>query len=139
MKTRMRIALILASILFLSWGLGLIFYPEASHKLISQGTYDSVTVRMLGGSFLGWVAACLVAVRSPGREIVCAISLATLTVSTVAIVLMFVDGNMPAQDTTVVSLIVAIGSATYLLVFGSQLGKKTHSGCEAACPGVTGA
>ena len=118
MKTRMRIALILASILFLSWGIGLIFFPEASHKLISRGAYDSVTVRMLGGSFLGWVVACLVAVRVPSKEIVRAISLATLLVSGVAVVLMYMDYNMLVQDTTVISLIVAIGSASYLFIFG---------------------
>lgn len=125
MKTRVRIALALASILFLAWGLGLVFYPEASHKLISRGAYDSVTVRMLGGSFLGWVVICLVAIYTPGQEIIRAISLATLIISIVTIVLMFVIHSMPVQDTTIISLVVAIGSAIYLLIFGSQLGKKT--------------
>jgi hypothetical protein len=115
MKTRIQIVLLITALLFGAWGLGLVLAPEYSQRLISSEPYNSVMGYLLGCSFLGWVAACIIAMYVPGRAIVLAVAIGTLVMAVVSLVLMFGFHTMPMRDTNLVSLVVALGSSGYLL------------------------
>jgi len=123
MKTRIQIVLLITALLFGAWGLGLLLAPEYSQRLISSEPYNSAMGFLLGCSFVGWVVACLIAVYAPGRAIVLAVAIGTLVMAVVSLVLMFGVHTMPVRDTNVISLVVALGSAGYLLFAENLIGR----------------
>ncbi len=119
MTTRMRVALLIAAILYAFWGFSLLFQPEISHWLISEAEYDSATTKLLGAVLAAWMITFVMAARHPAKEIVRAAAVAMLIIGMMSIYLIFGTEIMPARITNIVSLFVNLGVCGYLLL--SQL------------------
>ena len=126
MKKQLKASLILAMLLYIAWGMSLLFSPQLVHGLISVDAYDSVTSRMFGGALLAWGIGFLIAAMSPGKEIVQASTLALLVVGVCAAASMFYFDAMPVTPMTLVSLVINIGAAAMLIAYGSHTRLKHY-------------
>lgn len=126
MRKQLKVSLFLVMLLYIAWGVSLLFLPKLVHELISVDAYDSVTARMFGGALLAWGLGFLIAARSPGKEIVQAATVALLMVGVCAAASMFYFDVMPVTSMTFVSLVVNVGAAAMLIAYSSHARLKHY-------------
>lgn len=116
MKNHVQSALVIAAILYLGWGLSLLVAPDKMHPLLSTGAYDPVTTAMFGAGLFAFVLVFLIAAHNPLRETVHASVSALLFFGFVGLYQMFVAKGMPQTTLTVVSMVINLAVAIYLLI-----------------------
>lgn len=116
MKNHVQSALVIAVILYLGWGLSLLVAPEQMHAILSSGTYDPTTTAMFGAGVFAFALVFLIAAHSPTRETVHASVSGLLFFGFVGLYQMFVAKGMPQTTLTVVSMVVNLAVAIYLLI-----------------------
>jgi len=127
MKTRIRIALVIAGVLYAAWGFGLLFAPESSHRLMSLEGTDSATTRLFGAAMLAWAYAFVAAAQQPVRELLRIAATAMLVIGATAAYLMFGARSMLVQVTTIVSLVVDLGVCGYLFMALTTMEHKAQA------------
>jgi len=119
MRLRLQIALLVAAVLYMGWGLGLLLAPAAAQTLMSAYANDPVMSRLFGASLIAWTIAFCIGARHPEREIVHACIVACTVVSLIVAYAMFVAESMPRVAPTVISL--GLNSALALFLFSTRL------------------
>ncbi|MEK7840006.1 MAG: hypothetical protein AAB252_02400 [Pseudomonadota bacterium] len=116
MKNHVQSALVIAAILYLGWGLSLLVAPEQMQALLSSGTYDPTTTAMFGASLFAFVLVFLIAAHNPTQETVHASVSGLLFIGFVGLYQMFVAKGMPQTTLTVLSMVINLAVAIYLLI-----------------------
>ncbi len=116
MKAHVQVALSLVALLYLSWGLGLLLVPGPAHGLLSLEPYNVTTAAMFGASLFAFATLFLIAAHAPERDIVYVSAVALLFIGFTAAYQMFVVKSMPQSVMTVISLVLNLGTASYLLI-----------------------
>lgn len=131
MKAQVQVALALAAVLYLAWGLVMWMAPERAHMLVTAGPYDVATTAMLGAALLGFAALFVIAARDPVRPLVQACAVALFLLGVTVGYQMFFLRSIHQVPATATSLIVNLGLAFYLMVSlvegvtsGSHNGRK---------------
>lgn len=116
MKSQAKPALLIAMFIYLAWGLGLLFAPVATHKLLAAKPLGATVATTLWVALLAFAGLFLIAANKLSRELVRA-AVAGLAVLGVAMLyLIFLGRNMPQNAFTVVTLIFTIGLAVDLFL-----------------------
>ncbi|OGI43439.1 MAG: hypothetical protein A2V92_00875 [Candidatus Muproteobacteria bacterium RBG_16_65_31] len=116
MKSQAKPALLIAMFIYLAWGLGLLFAPVATHKLLAAKPLGATVATTLGVALLAFAGLFLIAANKLSREFIQA-AVAGLAVLGVAMLyLIFLGRNMPQNPYTVVTLIFTIGLAVDLFL-----------------------
>lgn len=114
MKSQLQLTLLAATMLYMAWGLALLFAPTSAHRLISVGPYDPVLTAFLAVAFVGFAIAFLLGARDTAREIVRAAAVILTLIGLTAAFLMFVLKMMPVGFATGFSLLVDLAAAGML-------------------------
>lgn len=115
MRDQVQTGLRIAAAFFLLWALALVSDPLATHKLISVGPLDPVTLNMLAGSFLGFAILLLLAANEPQKDIIGGMAAMMLIVGVISTFSMAGSHAMPTNIFTVLSTIFALGMGAYLI------------------------
>lgn len=134
MKNHVQSALVIAVILYLGWGLSLLVAPEQMHAILSSGTYDPTTTAMFGAGLFAFALVFLIAAHSPTRETVHASVSGLLFFGFVGLYQMFVAKGMPQTTLTVVSMVVNLAVAIYLLISLTDAAMAMEGGKHKAKP-----
>jgi hypothetical protein len=128
-------SLVFAALLFLFWGVALLFGQDAKFGMFSSGTYDSVSVSMLGAAFLGYVFVFVIVASNPAPDTVGSIAAALILLSVIAGYQMLVSHTMPMGMPNVISLAANTAIGVFLMIGRTQMGSAeggTASGAGAA-------
>lgn len=125
MKAQVQVALVLAAVLYLLWGLGMLVAPDRTHALLTTGPYDVATTALLGASLIGFAALFLMAAREPVRPLVRACAVALLFLGVTAGYQMFFSRSIHQAPAVATSLILDLGLAFFLMV---ALADGLHNG-----------
>jgi len=134
MKNHVQSALVIAAILYLGWGLSLLVAPEKVHPLLSTGTFDPAITAMFGAGLFAFVLVFLIAAHNPLRETVHASVSALLFFGFVGLYQMFVAKGMPQTAMIVISMIINLAVAIYLLIFLTDAAMAMEGGKHKAKP-----
>jgi len=134
MKNHVQSALVIAVILYLGWGLSLLVAPEQMHATLSSGTYDPTTTAMFGAGLFAFALVFLIAAHSPTQETVHASVSGLLFFGFVGLYQMFVAKGMPQTTLTVVSMIINLAVAIYLLILLTDAAMAMEGGKRKAKP-----
>jgi len=116
MKNHVQIALLIAAVLYLGWGVGLLVAPESMHPLLSTWRYDPAMTAMFGAGLFAFVLVFLIAAQNPTHEMVHASVSGLLFFGFVGLYQMFVAKGMPQNAMTVISMVINLAIAIYLLI-----------------------
>lgn len=116
MKFQTQVALVIAAVLFLGWGLALLIKPQAAHALLSTGPNDPAVTAMFGGALFAFAAVFSIAARETAREIVYASAVSLLFLGVVAGYQMLIGKHMPQNPATVISLVATLGISVFLFI-----------------------
>jgi hypothetical protein len=116
MKNYVQVALVIAAVMYLAWGLSLLVAPEWSHAMISSGPFNPTTTALFGAGLFAFVIIFFIAAHRPERETVHAAVTGMLFIGVVAAYQMFVSRSMPQTGWTVASLVIDVAVAFYLLM-----------------------
>lgn len=116
MKSHVQVALVIAAVLYLAWGVSLLVAPEWSHLVISSEPFDPTTTALFGAGLFAFVIVFFIAAHRPERETVHAAVTGLLLIGVVAAYQMFVSRSMPQSSWTVLSLVIDLSIAFYLLM-----------------------
>lgn len=126
MESQIRFTLLIATALYMGWGLSLMLAPEASHGLISNGPYDPVTTAMFGAAMIGMMIMFAIAAYDPEREIVRAAAAGLAVVGFTSAYLIFIAKAMPLGTLTMFSLVVDLGACAVLFLTEARLDLKAQ-------------
>jgi hypothetical protein len=133
MKTQLRLTLLIATVLYLIWGLALLFAPVAAHAQLSMGPFDAASSGMFGVALLVFAAAFFIAARHPIRDMVAVSAIGLALIGLSAAVMMFGSRVMAVNAFTLLSLVVDLGAATLLLLMLARM-RAQHEEQAAAPP-----
>lgn len=121
MKSQLQFTLLGATMLYMAWGLALLFAPASAHRLISVGPYDPVTTAFLAIAFIGFAITFLLGARETAREIVRAAAVILALIGLTAAFLMFVAKMMPVGFATGISLFADLAAAGVLFLSEARM------------------
>jgi hypothetical protein len=116
MKTHVQIALVIAAMLYLAWGLSLLVAPEWANQMLSSSPLNTTTSALFGAGLFAFVIIFFIAAHRPGRETVHAAVTGLLFTGVVGAYQLFIAKTMPQTSFTVVSLAINVAVALYLLM-----------------------
>lgn len=116
MKSYIQGSLVIVSILMFIWGMGILIMLSDPRGLTSLGTVDTATLSILAVSLLGFSLIALVTAQDPKQEIVYSLGAVLVLICLAAAFHMIKTHNLAMSIKNVISLIVALGSAIYLIV-----------------------
>jgi hypothetical protein len=137
MKSQLQFTLLGATMLYMAWGLALLFAPASAHRLISVGPYDPVSTAFLAIAFVGFAVTFLLGARETAREIVRAAAVILTLIGLTTAFLMFVVKMMPVGFATGISLAVDLTAAGLLFFSEARMdlerqGKRVPTRAPAA-------
>lgn len=115
-QAQAQVALVIAAVLFLGWGLALLIKPHATHALLSTAANDPATTAMFGGALFAFAAMFFIAWREPAREIVYASAVSLMFLGVVAGYQLLIGKHMPQNPATVITLVLTLGISVYLFI-----------------------
>lgn len=121
MKSQLQFTLLGATMLYVAWGLALLFAPVPAHRLISVGPYDPVSTAFLAMAFVGFAITFLLGARDTAREIVRAAAVILALIGLTAAFLMFVVKMMPVGLATGISLFADLAAAGMLFLSEARM------------------
>ena len=139
MTSQVQLTLLGATMLYMAWGLALLFAPGPAQRLISAGPYDSVTTAFLAIAFIGFAITFLLGARDTAREIVRAAAVILTLIGLSAAFLMFVVKLMPVGFATGVSLVVDLAAAGLLFMSEARMDPTQQTGKRGTTRARTGA
>jgi len=116
MKNHVQIALVIVAVMYLGWGVGLLVAPETMHPLLSTWRYDPTVTAMFGAGLFAFVMVFLIAAQNPSQEMVHASVSGLLFFGFVGLYQMFVAKGMPQNTMTVISMVINLAAAIYMLI-----------------------
>jgi glucan phosphoethanolaminetransferase (alkaline phosphatase superfamily) len=116
MKSYIQGSLVIVSILMFIWGMGILIMLSDPRGLASLGTVDTATLSILAVALLGFSLVALVTAQDPKKEIVYSLGAVLVLICLAAAFHMIKTHNLAMSIKNVISLIVALGSAIYLIV-----------------------
>jgi len=120
MKSFIRGSLFIESAIFALYGLGLIFFPQGLHQLLSPAAYDPATSGIIAASMLGFAMIFLVEAQDPVPQRVHAIAVALGLVG-LAFVLGIINGAwINANGFTLFGMTMTLGMSIYLFILQSE-------------------
>jgi hypothetical protein len=135
MKAQVQIALVIVALLYLAWGLALLLAPEQAHALLSTGPYNATTSAMFGAALFAFVTIFFIAAHEPMREIVHASAVGLAFFGVVAAYQMLVANTMPQSPPTVISLMINLAVAVYLLMSLTYAAVEMQGASRKGAPG----
>lgn len=137
MKSQLQLTLLGATMLYMAWGLALLFAPASAHRLISVGPYDPASTAFLAIAFVGFAVTFLLGARDTAREIVRAAAVILTLIGLTAAFLMFVLKMMPVGFITGISLFMDLAAAGMLFLSEARMdlqrqGKRVPTRAPAA-------
>jgi hypothetical protein len=131
MNNHVQIALVIAALLYLAWGLSLLVAPEWANQMLSSSPLNASTSALFGAGLFAFVIVFLIAAHRPGRETVHAAVTGLLFIGVVAAYQLFIAKTMPQTAWTVASLVINIAVALYLLMALTESALSLEEGKKA--------
>lgn len=131
MKNHVQIALVIAALLYLVWGLSLLVAPEWANQMLSSSPINETTSALFGAGLFAFVIVFLIAAHRPGRETVHAAVTGLLFIGVVTAYQLFIAKTMPQTSWTVISLVINIALALYLLMALTESALSLEEGGKA--------
>lgn len=131
MKNHVQIALVIAALLYLVWGLSLLVAPEWANQMLSSSPINATTSSLFGAGLFAFVIVFLIAAHRPGRETVHAAVTGLLFIGVVTAYQLFIAKAMPQTSWTVISLVINIAVALYLLMALTESALNLEEGKKA--------
>jgi glucan phosphoethanolaminetransferase (alkaline phosphatase superfamily) len=132
MKSYIQGSLVIVSILLFIWGMGILIMLSDPRGLASLGTVDTATLSILAVSLLGFSLVALVTAQDPKKEIVYSLGAVLVLICLAAAFHMIKTHDLAMSIKNVISLIVALGSAIYLIVAQNSASRATVARSRAA-------
>lgn len=132
MKSYIQGSLVIVSILMFIWGMGILIMLSDPRGLASLGTVDTATLSILAVSLLGFSLIALVTAQDPKKEIVYSLGAVLVLICLAAAFHMIKTHDLAMSIKNVISLIVALGSAIYLIVAQNSASRATVARPRAA-------
>ncbi|MEJ2107314.1 MAG: hypothetical protein P8X48_08290 [Acidiferrobacteraceae bacterium] len=132
MKSYIQGSLVIVSILLFIWGMGILIMLSDPRGLASLGTVDTATLSILAVSLLGFSLVALVTAQDPKKEIVYSLGAVLVLICLAAAFHMIKTHDLAMSIKNVISLIVALGSAIYLIVAQNSVSRATVARPRAA-------
>lgn len=120
MKNHIRASLVVVSITFLVWGVGFVMFPQMMHEALSTGTYDPATASLLAATLVGLSLLFLISAQDPQRDVVYGLAATLAFLGIAAAIGMLPEGGLHSNASTLFSLVITVGVATYLFVVQSE-------------------
>jgi len=116
MKAQTQVALLLAAMLYLAWGIGLWVAPQQSHALLTGGFYSAGVGALFGAALMALAVLFVLAAAHVLRPLVHAAATALLLVGLTAAYHMFMVHSVMQGPATVISLLLNLGIGLFLLI-----------------------
>ena len=116
MKAQTQVALLLAAMLYLAWGIGLWVAPQQSHALLTGGFYSAGVGALFGAALMALAVLFVLAAAHVLRPLVHAAAAALLLVGLTAAYQMFMLHSVMQGPATVISLLLNLGIGLFLLI-----------------------
>ena len=116
MKAQTQVALLLAAMLYLAWGIALWVAPPQTHALLTAGFYSAGVSALFGAALMALSVLCVLAAAHTLRPMVQAAATALLLVGLTAAYQMFVGHSILTGAATVISLALNLGIGLFLLI-----------------------
>jgi lysylphosphatidylglycerol synthetase-like protein (DUF2156 family) len=128
MKNHIRASLVVVSITFLVWGMGFVMFPQMMHEALSTGTYDPATASLFAATLVGLSLLFLISAQDPQRDVVYGLAATLAFLGIAAAIGMLPEGGLHSNASTLFSLVITVGVATYLFVVQSEAVTMNASG-----------
>jgi drug/metabolite transporter (DMT)-like permease len=123
-KTQVQVALVIAALLYLAWGLGMLLAPELAHQMLSTAPQNPATAAMFTAALFAFAVVFFIGAHEPAHEVVHAAAAGLLFFGVAAAYQMFAAKTMIASPATVASLIINLGAAFFLLLSLTEGGMR---------------
>jgi len=120
MKNHIRASLVVVALTFLVWGVGFVMFPQMMHEALSTGTYDPATASLFAATLVGLSLLFLISAQDPQRDVVYGLAATLAFLGIAAAIGMLPEGGLRSNASTLFSLVITIGVATYLFVVQSE-------------------
>lgn len=128
MKAQAQVALVIAAVLYLGWGLALLVKPQATHALLSTALNDPAMTAMFGSAMFAFAAVFFIAWREPVREIVYASAVSLMFLGIVAGYQLLIGKHMPQNLATVMTLVLTLGISVFLFISVTEAAMNLAAG-----------
>lgn len=116
MKAQTQVALLLAAMLYLAWGIALWVAPQSTHALLTGGFYSAGIGALFGAALMALAVLFVLGAAHVLRPMVYAAATALLLIGLTAAYQMFMLHSVMQGPATVVSLVLNLGIGLFLLI-----------------------
>ncbi len=121
MKKHIQLSLTVAALLYLVWAISFLIMPETAHSYFSTADkIDEGMLALFAASLLAFAVIFMLAINNPSDDMVQVSAVALGTIAVVAAYQMFISDGISLNVSTVLSLIVTAGLATYLIIVSTD-------------------
>lgn len=137
MKKQIQISLTVAALLYLVWAISFLIMPEAAHSYFSSADkIDEGILALFAACLLAFALIFMLAVNNPSDDMVQASAVGLGIIAVVAAYQMFIGEGINRNASTVLSLMVTAGLATYLFINSTDgiIGLSSGGGAKRKAP-----
>jgi hypothetical protein len=121
MKKHIQLSLTVAALLYLVWAISFLIMPETAHSYFSTADkIDEGMLALFAASLLAFAVIFMLAINNPSNDMVQVSAVGLGTIAVVAAYQMFISDGISLNVSTVLSLIVTAGLATYLIIVSTD-------------------